>query len=229
MTDYVGNPLAADVSWTFATEASPPQVLVVSSAANKFGAYLTEILLNEGLNAFTTLDVSLLSPSLLSGFDVVLLGQTTLTAGQVSTLTSWVNGGGNLIAMRPDKQLAGLLGLSDANATLAEAYMRVDASAAPGTGITVGHDAVPRHRRPLHARRRHRGRDALLEREHRDRESGGDAAVGRIERRPRGGLHLRPRPLGRLHPAGQPGVGGTGAGRRPRPPSGRPVLRRAGR
>ena len=52
-------------------------------------------------------------------------------------LTSWVNGGGNLIAMRPDKQLAGLLGLSDANATLAEAYMRVDASAAPGTGITT--------------------------------------------------------------------------------------------
>ena len=108
----------------------------MSSAANKFGTYLTEILLNEGLNAFTTLDVSLLSPWLLGGFDVVLLGQTALTAGQVSMLTSWVNGGGNLIAMRPDKQLAGLLGLSDASATLAEAYMRVDASAAPGTGIT---------------------------------------------------------------------------------------------
>ena len=29
-------------------------------------------------------------------------------------LTSWVNAGGNLIAMRPDKQLAGLLGLTDA-------------------------------------------------------------------------------------------------------------------
>ena len=28
--------------------------------------------------------------------------------------TTWVNGGGNLIAMRPDKQLAGLLGLTDA-------------------------------------------------------------------------------------------------------------------
>ena len=32
VTDYVGNALAADVTWTFATEASPPQVLVVSSA-----------------------------------------------------------------------------------------------------------------------------------------------------------------------------------------------------
>jgi hypothetical protein len=38
--------------------------------------------------------------------------------------------------MRPDKQLAGLLGLTDANATLGEAYMRVDATAPPGTGIT---------------------------------------------------------------------------------------------
>jgi hypothetical protein len=80
--------------------------------------------------------VSLLSPAVLSGFDVVLLGQTTLTGAQVSTLTAWVNGGGNLVAMRPDKQLAGLLGLTDANATLGEAYMRVDATAPPGTGIT---------------------------------------------------------------------------------------------
>ncbi len=136
VTDYVGNPLAADVTWTFSTEASPPQVLVVTSSANKFGTYLTEILLNEGLNAFTTLDVSLLNASLLNGFDVVLLGQTPLTGAQVSMLTSWVSAGGNLIAMRPDKQLAGLLGLTDANGTLGEAYMRVDTASAPGAGIT---------------------------------------------------------------------------------------------
>ena len=136
VTDYVGNPLAADVTWTFSTEASPPQILVVTSSANKFGTYLTEILLNEGLNAFTTLDVSLLNASLLNGFDVVLLGQTPLTGAQVSMLTSWVSAGGNLIAMRPDKQLAGLLGLTDANGTLGEAYMRVDTASAPGAGIT---------------------------------------------------------------------------------------------
>ena len=29
-------------------------------------------------------------------------------------LTTWVQAGGNLIAMRPDKKLAGLLGLTDA-------------------------------------------------------------------------------------------------------------------
>ena len=45
-------------------------------------------------------------------FDVVLLGDIALNATQVSTLTNWVNGGGNLIAMHPDKQLAGCSGLT---------------------------------------------------------------------------------------------------------------------
>jgi fibronectin type 3 domain-containing protein len=134
-TDLAGNPLANDVTWTFATEASPPQVLVVSSAGNPFGKYIGEILRNEGLHAFTTLDSTLLSTNVLNSFDVVLLGQAPLTAGQVSALTTWVNGGGNLVAMRPDKQLAGLLGLADANSTLSNAYLKVDATTAPGAGI----------------------------------------------------------------------------------------------
>ena len=50
-------------------------------------------------------------------------------------LTSWVNGGGNLVAMRPDKQLAGLLGLTDAGTTRANAYLKVDTTSAPGAGI----------------------------------------------------------------------------------------------
>src|SRR4051812_5787016 len=135
VTDLAGNPLAADVSWTFSTEASPPQVLVVSAASNPFGAYIGEILRNEGLDSFTTLDASLLSASVLNTFDVVIIGQTTLTAGQVSALSTWVNGGGNLITMRPDKQLSGLLGLSDAGTTLANAYLKVDNATAPGAGI----------------------------------------------------------------------------------------------
>jgi fibronectin type 3 domain-containing protein len=136
VTDYVGNPLAADVSWSFTTEASPPQLLVVTSSTNPFGSYLTEILRNEGVDAFTTLDASLLSPTVLGNFDVVLLGDTTLTPTQVSTLSTWVNGGGKLIAMHPDAQLAGLLGLSSAGSTLANAYLKVDTSTGAGVGIT---------------------------------------------------------------------------------------------
>ena len=104
--------------------------------ANRFGVYLGEILRNEGVNAFTTIDVALISPALLSNFDVVVLGETPLTVGQVTMLSNWVNAGGNLIAMRPDGQLAGLLGLTSAGTTLANAYLKVDTTAPPGTGIT---------------------------------------------------------------------------------------------
>ncbi len=48
---------------------------------------------------------------MLSQYDVVLLGSTPLTAAQVGMFTTWVTAGGNLITFRPDKQLAGLLGL----------------------------------------------------------------------------------------------------------------------
>ncbi len=97
----------------------------------------------------------------------------------MTTLTGWVNGGGNLIAMRPDKQLAGLLGLTDAGTTLANAYLQVDTGTAAGRRHRRQHDPVPRHRRPLHAERRDVGRDALLERDDRDDEPGRDAALGR--------------------------------------------------
>ena len=136
--DFSGNSLAADASWSFTTEASPPQVLVVGSASNAFGLYLTEILRNEGLNAFTTVDVAFLSPALLASFDVVVLGETPLTPAQVTTLSGWVTGGGNLIAMRPDKLLASLLGLTDAGTTLGNAYLQVTTASGPGVGITGG-------------------------------------------------------------------------------------------
>ena len=111
-------------------------ILVVTSTANPFTRYYAEILLAEGLNSFALGDVSILSnPSALAQYEVVILGEMPLTAGQVSGLTDWVNAGGNLIAMRPDKQLANLLGLVDDGTTLSEGYLQVDTSAPPGAGI----------------------------------------------------------------------------------------------
>ena len=81
VTDTPGNALAASVSWSFSVEASPPQLLVVTSTARPFGSYVGEILKNEGLNAYTTIDVAFLSPALLSGFDVVVLGDAVLNPG----------------------------------------------------------------------------------------------------------------------------------------------------
>ena len=67
----------------------------------------------------------------------------------------------------------------------------------------------------------------LLRRRHGDGEPGGHAAHRRRVGRAGGGVHLRPRPLGRLHAPGQPRVGRAGARRPVRPdPLRRPLLRR---
>jgi hypothetical protein len=125
------------------TVADPPPpadgpggpILVI--AADGFGRYLGDILQAEGLNSYRVVDLSTLTPALLASYDVALLGPSTVTAAQVATLSSWVTGGGNLVAMKPDKQLAGLLGLSTTTGTLAEGYVKVDTAAAPGAGIAA--------------------------------------------------------------------------------------------
>jgi hypothetical protein len=139
--DTAGNALAANRVWSFTTTAPPPDegpggpILVIASSGNHFGRYYAEILRAEGLNAFTVTDLSLVTPATLSTYDVVLLGESALTAQQVTMFSDWVAAGGNLIAMRPDKQLASLLGLVDAGATLGDAYLGINTTAAPGAGI----------------------------------------------------------------------------------------------
>ena len=135
VTDVAGNPLVGNVTWTFITEAAPPPppddgsggpILVLSHRGNPFSRYYAEILHAEGLNAFKALDIADVDASVLAEYDVVILGEMTLSHSEVTMLTDWVNGGGNLIAMRPDPQLASLLGLTDTPDTLAEAYLQVD-------------------------------------------------------------------------------------------------------
>ena len=142
--DVAGNPLAADFTWSFTTGAPPPPspedgpggpILVIRNSANRFTRYYAEILRAEGLNAFDSLDISAVDATVLSGYDVAILGEMPLSAAQVTLLTNWVNAGGNLVAMRPDAQLAGLLGLTDTPNTLAEGYLLVNTAAAPGLGI----------------------------------------------------------------------------------------------
>ena len=110
-------------------------VLVVTTDSNQFSKYYSEILKAEGLNAFQTADIGTVNAAALANYDTVLLGEVSLTPPQVTTFTDWVNAGGNLIAMKPDKQLAGLLGLTDASSTLADKYLLVDTASNPGAGI----------------------------------------------------------------------------------------------
>ncbi len=135
ISDLAGNPLRSTNTWSFTTLPLPQPILVVGSSANPFSTYARELLEAEGLDEFETLDASQLSAQALVGFDVVVLGDIPLSAAQVTALTNWVQGGGNLVALHPDKQLAGLLGITDAGSTLANAYLQVDTSSEPGTGI----------------------------------------------------------------------------------------------
>jgi len=121
---------------TIASSAiSAEPILIISSSSNPYSGYYTEILRAEGFNEFDVSDISSLSPTLLASYDIVILAETLLTSTQVSTLTDWVNAGGRLIAMRPDKQLVGLLGLTDLSATLPNAYLLANTASGPGVGI----------------------------------------------------------------------------------------------
>jgi hypothetical protein len=116
-----------------AAAANP--ILIVTSSSNPYTTFLPEIIRTEGFNEFDTADISVVTSATLSAYDLVILGDMSLTAAQVTTLTTWVNGGGNLIAMHPDPQLAGLLGLVDTGTALSNAYVLMSTSAGPGVGL----------------------------------------------------------------------------------------------
>jgi hypothetical protein len=121
-----------------AAAQAPPggPILVVTNPADAFGGYYGEILRAEGLNEFAVTDVGSLDAAALSRHQVVVLAQTGVTAAQAAALTAWVEAGGNLIAMRPDPRLAGLLGLGADTGDLAEGYIGIDTASAPGAGLT---------------------------------------------------------------------------------------------
>ncbi len=139
--DTNANAMAADYTWSFTTQGVPPDVgpggpiLVIASGANPFSRYYGEILLSEGLNEYYVTDITHVNSTLLQNYQVVILGEMALDTSQVTLLSDWVTAGGNLIAMRPDADLASLLGLTSAGGSLSNAYLKVDTSSGPGVGI----------------------------------------------------------------------------------------------
>ncbi len=123
--------------WAGAVLNPPPggPILVITSPQSTFGSYYGEILRNEGLNEFAQVDIGSVTAPTLNAYDVVILAPATLTATQVTMFTNWVNGGGNLIAMSPDAQLAPLLGLTATATSLPGGYLLINTSAAPGAGL----------------------------------------------------------------------------------------------
>jgi hypothetical protein len=117
------------------TAGLPAPILIVSSTANPFSNYYGEILRAEGFNEFSLKDISTVTSTVLASYDVVIVGEMALTSSQVTMFSDWVNAGGHLVAMRPDKKLATLLGLTSSTSTLSNAYLLVDTTSGPGVGI----------------------------------------------------------------------------------------------
>ncbi len=206
--------MTSDTSWSFATEASPPQILV---------AYVEREPVQDvsrrrscGTRVWTTSrrSTSRCSRPRCSPTSTSSCSATPRSPSQVSTLTNWVNGGGKLVALARTSSSPACSG----SPTPERRWQRVPRGRhrrRPERASTAD-DPVPRHGRPLHAQRSDGDRDALLKRDHGDDEPRGHAPLGRIERRTGGRLHVRPRPLDRLYAPGQSGLGRPGARRRRR-------------
>jgi hypothetical protein len=128
--------MASSASATIPAPPGGPILVVTPGSSDEFRNYVPEIMRSEGLNDFAAASVNSLSPALLSSYDVVVLSRTPLSDAQAGMLSNWVNAGGNLIALRPDTRLAGLLGISPLGGTSDDANLTVDTSRAPGAGIT---------------------------------------------------------------------------------------------
>ncbi|MCV9967460.1 Ig-like domain-containing protein [Pararhizobium sp. BT-229] len=138
--DPGGNTLAAGHSWSFTTRRDLERgfggpILIITSSALPFSKYYSEILRAEGIGSFDSVDLSHVTAELLDRFNLVLLGEMPLSEPQAAMFSRWVTAGGDLIAMHPDKKLAGLLGLEDQAASLNEGYLLIDTATAPGHGI----------------------------------------------------------------------------------------------
>ena len=118
-----------------AQAAAANPILIVTSSSNPYTTFLPEIIHNEGFNEFDSADISTVSSTTLAAYDLAVLGDMSLTATQATMFSTWVNGGGNLIAMHPDPQLAGLLGLVDTGTTLTNAYVLMNTAGGPGVGL----------------------------------------------------------------------------------------------
>ena len=111
-------------------------VLVILADLKQFASFAVEILRAEGLNLFQVETLAAINSEVLQQFKVVILTETPLTAAQADVFRGYVSAGGNLIALRPDKSLADILGLSPIDGVIEDGYIQVDATTSVGAGLT---------------------------------------------------------------------------------------------
>ena len=207
-----GNALAADVTWTFTTESSPPPILVVGSTTQPVHDVLGEILRHEGLNAFTTLDSRCCPPCVLS--------YVRRRAARRDAADAGAGVHADELGQRrrqPDRAAPGQAARRPArpHRRRHDARQRLPEGRHDDRGGRRASSAARSSSTARPTATRSAARTAVATLYSNAATATANPAVtlrvGRLERRPGGGVHLRPRPLDRLHAPGQPGVGGPGA------------------
>lgn len=110
-------------------------LLVIDDAATPLGRYLAEVLRSEGLTDISTVAVSSIDGSTLNSARLVIVAPTPLTAAQAALIRDYVAGGGRLVAMRPDDQLAVPLGITPVGGSTSNGYVSVSQTSVSGAGF----------------------------------------------------------------------------------------------
>ena len=137
VTDVAGNHLPADTVIAFST-VDPPvgnpgdgpggPILVVYSATNPYSRFTTELLRAEGLNEFAVMDLASVDATVLTNYDVVILGELAVSPAQATLFSDFVDAGGTFIAFKPDSDLETLLGITNAGGSLSDQYLLINNS-----------------------------------------------------------------------------------------------------
>jgi hypothetical protein len=137
---------------TAVATAIPAPILVVvnDASSNPFGHYIGEILRAEGFNTYDTLHLGSVTLNDLTQHNIVILTETLLTGAQATLFTSYVSGGGRLLAFRPDAQIAPLFGITPVGTNQTNGYLKIrNTHPAWGSGLTTAtlqiHGAVSRY------------------------------------------------------------------------------------
>ncbi len=119
-------------------EENPPSPILILASDDDFGTFTGEMLRTEGYNEYEI--KSLFSDDITVPFllkhDIVILAQKVPGSAKGEVLRDFVNGGGNLIAFKPDFSLSDIFGITPLKGTIKEGYIRIDTSVKEGRGLT---------------------------------------------------------------------------------------------
>ena len=122
--------------------STPILVVWDSGTPHRFSGYITEILDIEGYNWRVVHDLAIdpLTADVLEGHQIVILTHIDPPDDVQDLLLEYVRGGGNLIALRPPREMAGKLGLNSSSAerSMVDRYVSFSSICALNAGVDHG-------------------------------------------------------------------------------------------